>query len=305
MRKEESASGDARRLRIAAFPAGRDIWRIDWFGPIAFPDRMVRRRHPSVLVHLSKVVDPQALVDPTVLLRPDSTLPADRQTKRWVSVGTTMLLRIGDLWQDQTLVARPGYEQAMFDEVLIDRETVNIVKAGSSFDDGTVLLPLTDHPWHFNNTHSYCVRVELPGDRFLVVPCMEMARFYFGSSSELLARLFAPPLTKDKLFSKVSKDFRARMVLDLAERMPKASAEDVARIAGSDVAWRAAALISVSCLKASTAGRDVYPQAVFPFEGTTSLQAVGKWLTTKWFLGIFRTGMARETLNNSARNLHA
>lgn len=165
MQEEEATGGDARRLRIAAFPTGNDIWRVDWFGPIAFPDRMLRRRNPSVLVHLSKVIDPRALDDPSVLLRPDSTLPADRQVKRWVSVGTTMLLRIGDLWRDQTLLARPDYEQAMFPDLVVDRETTTIVKAGSSFDDGTFLLPLTEHPWHFNNTHSYCVRVRLPDDR--------------------------------------------------------------------------------------------------------------------------------------------
>jgi hypothetical protein len=276
--QEESASHDARKLRIAAFPPGPSIWRIDWFGPIAFPDRMMRRRHPSVLVYLSKVVHPQALTDPSVLLQPDCTLSTDQQIKRWVSVGTTLLLRIGDLWQDQTLLARPTYEQFLADDLQVDRDTVTIVKAGSSFDDGIFLLPLTDHPWHRANTHSYCVRLTLPGNRFLVVPCMEMARFYFGSSSELLSRLFQPPLTKDRLFTKVSTDARGRMWLDLAERLPRASAEDIARIAGSDTAWKAAALISVSCLKASTAGKEVFPQAVFPFEGSTSLQAIGKWL---------------------------
>jgi hypothetical protein len=274
----EFVSHDARKLRIAAFPPGRSIWRIDWFGPIAFPDRMLRRRHPSVLVYLSKVVHPQALANPSVLLQPDCTLPTDQQIKRWVSVGTTLLLRIGDLWQDQTLLARPTYEQFLADDLQVDRDTVTIVKAGSSFDDGSFLLPLTNHPWHRANTHSYCVRLTLPGNRFLVVPCMEMARFYFGSSSELLSRLFQPPLTKDKLFTKVSTDARGRMWLDLAEHLPRASAEDIARIAGSDTAWKAAALISVSCLKASTAGKEVFPQAVFPFEGITSLQAIGKWL---------------------------
>ncbi|MDA8522927.1 hypothetical protein [Acidovorax sp. NCPPB 4044] len=268
----------ATSLRIAAFPKGKDIWRIDWFGPIAFPDRLTRRRHPSVLVYLSKVVAPSPLENTSVLLQPDSTQPSGHQVKRWVSVGTTLLLRIGDLWQDQTLVARPTYEEAAFENITIDRDHVSLVKAGLSFDDGKFLLPLAQHPWHINNTHSYCVRVALPDDRFMVVPCMELVRFYLGSSSELISRLFAPPLARNSLHGKVYISQRGRMSLELAERIPKASAEDVARIAGSDAAWRAAALVSSSCLKASTAGRDIYPQAVFPFEGVTTLQAVGKWL---------------------------
>lgn len=268
----------APTLRINAFPKGQDIWRIDWFGPIAFPDRMSRRRQPSVLVYLSKVVVPSPLENPSTLLQPNCTLPASQQAKRWVSVGTTLLLRIGDLWQNQTLVARPGYEQAVFEDVTINREQTSLVKAGLSSDAGSFLLPLAHHPWHLNNTHSYCIRVALPDSQLLVVPCMELVRFYFGSSSELISRLFAPPLNRSKLHHKSFLTQKGYMSLELAERIPRASAEDIARIAGSDAAWRAAALVSSSCLKASVAGRDIYPQAVFPFEGTTTLQASGVWL---------------------------
>jgi hypothetical protein len=66
----------AESLRIQVFPQGDDIWRIDWFGPIAFPDRYSRQRHPSVLVYLSKVEAPDALEDPAALLQPDSTSSA-------------------------------------------------------------------------------------------------------------------------------------------------------------------------------------------------------------------------------------
>lgn len=221
-------------MRIDAFPKGKDIWRIDWFGPIAFPDRMARRRQPSVLVYLSKVVASSLIENPSALLQPNCTLPASQQAKRWVSVGTTLLLRIGDLWQNQTLVARPGYEQAIFENVTINREQTSLVKAGLSSDAGSFLLPLAHHPWHLNNTHSYCVRVALPDDRFLVVPCMELVRFYFGSSSELISRLFAPPLTRSKLHHKSFLTQKGFMSLELAERIPRASADDIARIAGSD-----------------------------------------------------------------------
>ncbi|WP_298209031.1 hypothetical protein [Acidovorax sp.] len=265
-------------MRIDAFPKGKDIWRIDWYGPIAFPDRMARRRQPSVLVYLSKVVAPSPLENPSALLQPNCTLPASQQAKRWVSVGTTLLLRIGDLWQNQTLVARPSYEQAVFEDVTINWELTSLVKAGLSSDAGSFLLPLAHHPWHLNNTHSYCVRVALPDDRVLVVPCMELVRFYFGSSSELISRLFAPPLSRSKLHHRSFLTPKGYMSLELAERIPRASAEDVARIAGCDAAWRAAALVSSSCLKSSVAGRDIYPQAIFPFEGTTTLQASGLWL---------------------------
>jgi hypothetical protein len=44
-------------LFISAFPDDDAYWRVDWFGEIAYPDRYTRRKHPSILIYLSKVVD--------------------------------------------------------------------------------------------------------------------------------------------------------------------------------------------------------------------------------------------------------
>jgi hypothetical protein len=65
---------------ISAFPQDGKSWRIDWFGDLAFPNRSIRRTQPSLLLHLSKVLDA-------------SFLP---------------LLRIGDIWRDGKLEASPG-----------------------------------------------------------------------------------------------------------------------------------------------------------------------------------------------------
>jgi hypothetical protein len=60
-------------VSISTFPKGQTAWRIDWFGDIAFSDRAMRRKQPSVLVHLSRITDPQALIDPALLLNPEAT----------------------------------------------------------------------------------------------------------------------------------------------------------------------------------------------------------------------------------------
>ncbi|MGQ0598604.1 hypothetical protein [Aquabacterium sp.] len=266
-----------RELRIDAFPSGKDLWRIDWFGPIAFPDRAVRRRQPSVLVSLSKA-DPAVREDPEWLL--DAGM-SGTQTKRWVSVGTLMLLRIGDVWSDKTRVMEPAYESVIFEDVEVSRHTATLVKAGAPLPDGNgYLLPMSEHPWHRDNTQSYCVKVSLDEDNCdLVIPCMELIRHYFGSSSDLLSRLFTPPLTQERLFEHWHLDRPGgRMSLGLAEGVPGTSAEDVARVAASKSAWAAACLVGESCLRASLAGREIYPQARFPFEGRTQLAVKGKWL---------------------------
>lgn len=109
---------------------------------------------------------------------------------------------------------------------------------------------------------------------------MELIRFYFGSSSNLISKLFLPPLERDSLYESATFDRQtARLKLELAEKVSGASAADIGRLHMDPIAWRAAAQIGASALKASVAGQSIYPQAFFPFEGKTTLLAAGKWLS--------------------------
>jgi hypothetical protein len=109
---------------------------------------------------------------------------------------------------------------------------------------------------------------------------MELIRFYFGSSGALLSRLFVPPLSKDKLFTSMTIHPKTGVMnLCLAEGIPAASKEDVARIAGCKEAWQAAQAIIPSMQRAAMLRVDPHPQSSFPFEGTTTLCATGKWLS--------------------------
>ena len=265
---------------IAALAKGENSWRIDWFGDLAFPNRLFRRTQPSLLVHLSKVLDDSFRQDPSVLLSPDSTTPARLQRKVWVSAGTLPLLRIGDVWREGKLEASPDYQLERFVDLQIDDSSVHLVKAGLNLDDKGFLLPLSEHPWHLNCTHSYCVMVELQGSRQLIIPCIELIRFYFGSSSGLITKLFMPPLQRKALYGDSQFDpSTKRLVLGLAEKISGASAADIGRMHLDPVAWRAAMHVGTSALKASIAGQSIYPQGFFPFEGKTTLVAAGKWLS--------------------------
>ena len=276
----ENVNFPSEAPRISVFPKDKTNWRIDWFGDIAFPNRLVRRKQPSVLVHLSQVTDNRFLSDPSVLLSPQCTRPAQFQKRVWVSVGTLALLRIGDVWRDGQLVFRPDYELEKFDNVQISKDSTSLVKAGLNLDEGGFLLPLSEHPWHLQCTMSYCLMVQLPENRRMIIPCLELVCFYFGSSSNLLSKLFLPPLKRESLFSSAILDPKTRKLqIDLAERMSGASAADIGRVSMDPVAAHAARIIGASCLRASIAGQLIYPQAIFPFEGTTDLIASGTWLS--------------------------
>ncbi len=267
-------------LFIAVFPKDDAFWRIDWFGEVAYPDRYTRRTHPSVLVYLSKVTDLDFLADPEVLLHPHSTAPAKSQSRIWVSVGTLVILRIGDIWQRQTLFMSPDYTGETFKNLSVGRGKTDFIKAGLNPDKAGFLIPIPEHPWHMNATHSYCLMANLSDGRRLIVPCVELIRFYFGSSSSLLRQIFSTQLKRQNLFSEDSHDHKSGLLtLKLGNGISGYSASDIGRIRMDPVAWRAAAMVSSSMLKAKSTGEPAFIQSIFPFEGTTYLQVSGKWLS--------------------------
>lgn len=250
-------------------------WRVDWFGECAYPGGVRRYAQPSIRVVLSPLrCDPN---DKAALLSPDST-DHHHQHEAWPPVAALPLLAIGDIWHEGRHVASPDYQVERFKRLQITPNTSAFVKAGLAIDEH-FLLPLGQHPWHRNHTQSYCVVVTLADGRRLLAPCVELIRFYFGSSSNLLQRLFTGPLRPETLWtSKRSNTENRHLHLVLANRLSGASAADIGRIAESGLAWRAAAGIHASCQKATAQRHPAYPYTGFPFEGTTDLVASGIWL---------------------------
>ena len=267
-------------ISISSFPSDQFQWRVDWLGDIAFPDRTARRKQPSVFVHLSKVLNAAFTNDLEAQLSPNSTSQARFQRKIWVSVGTLPLLRVGDVWRNTVLEFQPDYELETFENLQIDRNHTSLIKAGLNIDDKGYLLPIAEHPWHMQCTQSYCVMVNLPDDKRVIIPCVELIRFYFGSSSSLLSKLFRPELNRQMLYSNSHfNQFSGKLNLDLATDISGASAADIGRLRLDHQAWLAALQIGTSCLAASTTGQQAYPKTFFPFEGQTTLIASGKWLS--------------------------
>jgi len=250
-------------------------WRVDWFGECAYPGGVRRYAQPSIRVALSPLrCDPN---DHAALLSPDCT-DHQHQHEVWPPVAALPLLAIGDIWHEGRHVASPDYQVERFKGLRITPNTSAFVKAGLALDEH-FLLPLGQHPWHRNHTQSYCVAVTLNDGRRLLVPCVELIRFYFGSSSNLLQRLLTAPLRSEKLWA--SKRFNPEnrhLHLILANGLSGASATDIGRVAESGFAWRAAAGIYASCQKATAQRHSAYPYTGFPFEGMTDLEASGAWL---------------------------
>lgn len=251
------------------------IWRLDWFGECAYPGSVRRYAQPCIKLSLSPLrCDPN---DHVAFFLPDST---DHQhtNEAWVPIAALPMLAIGDLWQAGKRIASPDYQVEKFWRLEIHPEFTAFVKAGLALEEH-FLLPLSRHPWHRHHTQSYCISVALKDQRRLLIPCVEIIRFYFGSSSNFLQRLFTAPLAPESLWSSKHLNPATRHLhLILASHLSGLSAADIGRIAESKLAWRAAAGIYASCQKATATGHHAYPYTGFPFEGNTDLGVSGMWL---------------------------
>ncbi|MEW8458380.1 MAG: hypothetical protein AB2710_19995 [Candidatus Thiodiazotropha sp.] len=251
------------------------VWRINWFGEVAYPGHIHRHTQPCLKVILSPLNFDHG--DSKSLMSPDCSNNWETH-EAWTPISSLPLISIGSLWQNGKELDKPQYQIKRFERLLIKDETATLIKAGLSLE-GNFLLPLNHHPWHKGATQSYCIMVVLPDSTRLIIPCLELIRFYFGSSGNLVQRLFTTPLVTNSLWAKKRYDEeKQHLHLVLADRMSGASASDIGRIAASKHAKHSAGSIFISCQKASTQRECVHPYTTFPFEGKTDLLVNGIWL---------------------------
>lgn len=249
-------------------------WRIDWLGEVVYYRMSNRHSQPCIKIAISPLRDPKLSID----LTSASSFDHQQQRNVWLPIGLLRAIQVGDVWQNGTLILKSDSTVETFRDVQIGATTTKFVKAGLPEDD-QYLLPFEQHPWHQKHTDSYGVLVSLPEGKRLFVPCMELIRFYFGSTSALLGRLFTTPLSESILWrDKKFDEERGHLHLKLAEQISGASATDIGRMALDSHAWRTAANIFTSCLRAKSKNSPVYPYIGFPFEGESTLIANGMWL---------------------------
>lgn len=244
-------------------------WRVDWFGEVVYQPNGQRRSQPVYKVLISPVIG-----DPSLNIVTDN----GDEREAWLPIGTLPMVGIGDVWQNGEKVAQSNYQQEFFD-VNIDNSVTDIIKAGLAIGEH-FLLPLNEHRVHRGATQSYCVCTTMKDGKRLIVPCMELIRFYFGTSSNVLHKLFTGPLQEEMLWREKSFDpATGHLHIKLASKISGASASDIGRIALSKEAWRSAAGIYASCVAATSQKRTAYPYTSFPFSGRTTLQVSGRWLS--------------------------
>lgn len=263
MPKSSIGMETTRAVKFWGMPKGR--WRVMWHGDVGFHRRHATWTQPTISVVLQREDQ-----------RGDSISASFAIAQLWA-------LRLGSVWEDTEMVPTEhlGEERELnFPVAAVSHCVAGVPLTGETGSD--FLIPFGLFPHHKAHTGAQCLRVIVNGVH-VVLPAIEVIRFYFGSSGSLIKRLFSNQFSLDKL--RVSDSVsHANSTVKLAPDMPRSSGVDIARIAFSHEAFRAATSVSRSLLAASSDQRggrqSSYARTELPYSGTACLRVRGLSMAT-------------------------
>ena len=249
---------------LRTLPTG--TWRIAWLGDVTFHYQTRLYTQSTISVTLEAIG--RGASSPMLV---DTVIP----------VGELSGIAIDSIWTDGKKVSPYDAAAVSIEEIKIDAASAVAVKAGAS-DNGTVTgnywLPFSVHPYHRAHTDSWCMR-SMYGSAIILIPMLELIRFYFGSSSNLLKRTLCGIFSPERLWTAEQFDAATgHLKLTLAQGISGMSASDIGRIALDPRAREAASLVSKSLTTAIAGGARGYPRTLFPFTGKSDLKVIGRWL---------------------------
>lgn len=240
--------------------------RIDWLGDIVWSSKSGR---------LTPMV--QATCTPFT----SDIYRGGRPVSVRLPVALLRLLRCGGIWQNGHLVGSEPLRRERFSNLEINDETTKLVVAGQSSEDpdggAYYELDFFDFDAHRSHTSSSLARVQVSENVVLLVPSMELVRFYFGASGSLLSGIFSGAFADRRLYesSRIKDDVG---YIKLARGIHPMAAQAVARIAFDRPAYRAFRQLVSSGVSAKCNGAPWYPKMNFPIAGRTDLTADGQWI---------------------------
>lgn len=191
--------------------------------------------------------------------------------------------RIGDIWENCRWTGRRDTQARASFRLDISKHSAEVMPIGVPINNDhanpTYLLPFSHFGGHRDHTHAQCLRIALEDGSTLIIPCMELVRFYFGASGSFLKRLFSGAFALDRLYAnaRINRKTGAASI-DLAPDLSGVAAATIARIAFNSQARSAARWIVNSGVATAANRSSYYPKTTFPFYGQTELTVYGRWI---------------------------
>jgi len=262
------------------FPDDGRLWRVEWFGRLErnFREpfnhflevtlRRLRKRHRGIDVTLADALD----VDPGHLY------------KAYIEISDLPYVHIGSIWRDGKYVASPEYSLFESDQLTFSETTIRIASPDGldqiAAEDGA--LPPESRPVGCDPHQARFLAVEVSGDPCgLIIPVMEVVRFYYCPSPEITSRLFRGPfdLIANEIFNVLHTGLDPDGLCRACFRndTPTTAARIAAILGTSEYAKRQVRRIYDTILVSHVTSGVPVVEALPPFEGNANLKARGAW----------------------------
>ncbi|MDM0007486.1 hypothetical protein QTI51_22905 [Variovorax sp. J22G73] len=209
----------------------------------------------------------------------------DKREEIEIPIAILPQIRLGDVWQGGCFAESAPLTRMLFKEMAVNEQTAVVLPAGLPYSPSegstSYLLPFSAFNAHAEHTRSWVTRVQVDPGTVLVVPSLELFRFYFGATGSVLEGVMSGGDAEQRLYhaAYISRVNNAANVV-LGMGMSAAAAPTVARIALDGEAKKAFFTLVKGGRIAGLNKTDWQPRMSFPFTGKTNLTVDGLWLDT-------------------------
>lgn len=266
--------------KIKEFPMDGKFWRVDWKGAVL--------PNPDVTTEPLFQIVLSPFLDNPFKMRGDkrasvSQTDVEQQIVIDIGIGQLPLIATGSIWMNGICQDILAGKYETINNLLISPQTTKIITATHK-ENGKNIIPYKSYRIGKAGAGSKLVAIERNGDPFsLLIPVMELVRFYYAVSTNLSHALFFGLLqhNPDSVINLSRTHYRAeddRFFLGLREHITDEDGWIIARILHSKEAFLASCKIHDAVLRNAINHKFIHIESDFPFTGLTNLEARVKWI---------------------------
>lgn len=269
--------------KIKEFPSDNRFWRVDWFGAVQRNPKIPSE--PYIRIIISPLVLPDIRTENAKSLAAMRAVNYDEQKIISIGCGQLPLISIGSIWRNGICQRYYAGEQLTLPQLSITSASTRVIEAGYKEHDINI-LPYTHYRVSGAGIRSKLLAVEHNQDPFsILIPMMELIRFYYAVSTDLAHAIFSGALKHDinsilNMENTGNDPSEDRAIIGLRQHLTDEDGWILARMMNSAEAWHGATLIHDSMLKNALNSHQAYIETCFPFNGQTTLQARCKRIPT-------------------------
>ncbi|TDF42369.1 hypothetical protein EYS14_05985 [Alteromonadaceae bacterium M269] len=266
-------------ISITEFPKDGRFWIVDWLG--AVEKNPTIESEPTFEVTISPFHNNSDIHLPPNKIVSKDVISYDEQQSIQVGVGQLPLVNIGSIWLDgERQLQEAGSEKAYYD-IEISEETTQTIFASHRIKE-SALIPYNFYRYGSGNKNAQLMAIKYENDPLgILIPMMELARFYYTVSTDLAQTIFSGAL-QHNISSVVNTERTGlitdekRCVIGLRQHYSNEDGWVLGRIFYDKNAWKGATLPHDDMMKHAINKEPTHIRSCFPFAGATNLRVRAK-----------------------------